>query len=206
MAPRSASADAVNMMIGRGGVRLVNDEGEVQLLQLEVLADEVLDDVERHQDYGFNSHPLDGASAVILALSGIRGRSLAVAVGDRRYRLQLEPGEVAISDDLGQKVHLTRDGIVVQTTGKITLQADEEVILQTPKLTATVTADATIDATGDVLVKSSSKATVEAPQVIVASDDIRLGGAGANKKVALVGDAVAGGFITGPGSTKVKAL
>jgi phage gp45-like len=39
---------------------------------------------------------------------------IVLVVGDRRYRLKnLQDGEVAIYDDLGQKVHLTRDGIRV---------------------------------------------------------------------------------------------
>lgn len=211
MAPRPAPMDAVRMMIGRATVRLVTQADGVQRLQLEGLADEVLEEIERHQDYGFNSHPLDGASAVTLALGGTRGRSMAVAVGDRRYRMELEAGEVAISDDQGQKVHLTRDGIVVETAKSITLQAGEEVIVQAPKLTAMIDGEAkvtcetaTIDASGDALLKAAGTAKVQGATVHVIGDDVRLGGTG-GAKVALVGDTVAGGVITGPGATKVRA-
>lgn len=47
--------------------------------------------------------------------------------------------------------------------------------------------------------------TVVANKVVVESDDIQLGGPG-GATVALVGDAVSGGVITGPGASKVKAV
>ncbi len=200
------------MMVGRGTVSLVDDGEGGQMLQLELLADEVLDEVERHQNYGFSSHPLPGAQAVTTALGGARGMSVAVVVSDTRYRIELQPGEAALHDDQGQKVHLTRDGIVVQTAKKITLQADDELIVQAAKLTATVTGEAkvtcqtaTVDASGDALLKAGGTAKVEAAHVLVESADVILGGASGAKKVALVGDTVAGGVITGPGAAKVKA-
>lgn len=174
--------DGLRMMVGRAIVRLVDDAGEAQALQLELLADEVMEGVERHQDYGLSSVPLPGATAVTLSLGGQRGRSLAIAVGDRRYRLTgLAAGEVALHDDQGQKLHLTRDGIVIVTPFDLTAQIG-----------------------GDVAVTAEGNATLTADAVVVHSDNIQLGGAGGHK-VALVGDAVAGGVITGPGATKVKA-
>ena len=45
--------------------------------------------------------------------------AVAVTVSDRRYRIRsLKQGEVAIYDDLGQSVTLTRTGIVVNGAGK----------------------------------------------------------------------------------------
>ncbi|NBB17559.1 phage baseplate assembly protein V [Caulobacter sp. SLTY] len=208
-------ADGLRMLAGWGAVSLVDDGEGGQLLQLEMLADEVQDDVQRHQDYGFSSHPLAGAEAVTVSLGGTRGRSLAVVVSDRRYRIDLAAGEVAIHDDLGQRVHLTRDGILIETEKQLSLHTGEKVVVNATgdvevntdgKAVVVAGGDATIDAGGNALVKAATKATVQAPQVIVDSADVRLGGAGATAKVALVGDAVSGGIITGPGATKVKAL
>jgi len=216
MTRKSAPIGDLRMSIGRASVSLVDDAGEVQSLQLEVLDDEVLDDVERHQDYGFASAPHPGASAVILAVAGNRRQSLAVAVGDRRYRLTgLEAGEVAIHDDQGQKIHLTRTGIVIETDldvtvttgGAVTFNATGDVAVNSDgKAVVTAGGDAEVNAGGDALITGVGKATVQAPQVIVDSADVLLGGSGAIKKVALVGDSVSGGVITGPGATRVKAL
>ncbi|MBI1408114.1 MAG: phage baseplate assembly protein V [Caulobacter sp.] len=214
MAPRKASIDAARMMVGRAGVALVDDSGDEQLLQLELLADEVLDDVVRHQDYGFNSAPLPGATAVTLAVSGQRGQSIAVAVGDRRYRLKgLQGGEVALADDLGQKVHLTRDGIVIVTSldlsfqvgGAVAINATGDVAVTTQG-SASVSADgdATIAAEGNVQVTATGNATVTAAKASLDAPEVHLGGSAGGGRVARVGDTVAGGLITG-GSTKVFA-
>jgi len=55
-----------------------------------------------------------------------------------------------------------------------------------------------------ILLQSPLKVVVEAPQVTISCEAIDLGGEG-GAGVARIGDAVAGGVITG-GSTKVKAL
>jgi phage gp45-like len=80
---------------------------------VQVEARGVADEHQHWQPYGFQSAPLDGAIGVRLAPGSNRDDLLVVMVEDRRYRLALVAGEVALSDDLGQKVHLTRDGIVV---------------------------------------------------------------------------------------------
>lgn len=167
-------------MVGRAVLSAIDDERGIQALQIEGLADEVQDGVERLQDYGFTSVPLPGAEAAVVYAGGLRSHGLVVAVGDRRYRLKaLGAGEVAVYDDQGQKVHLTRAGILVSTEKKVTIEAGEA-----------------------LLVKSDAKVTIEAPEVTVTSDNVKLGGDG--PAVARVGDPVAGGVITG-GSSKVKA-
>ena len=102
------------LTIGRAVLQLVDDAKGLQRVQLTALSGEVLDGVERIQEYGFTSVPLPGAEGVIAAVAGERAHSLLIAVDDRRYRLRgLAGGEVALYDDLGQVVHLKRDGIVV---------------------------------------------------------------------------------------------
>ena len=60
-----------------------------------------------------------GAEAIAAAVGGARGHLLALVVGDRRYRLKnLKEGEVALYDDLGHKVYLTRQGIVIDGAGQ----------------------------------------------------------------------------------------
>lgn len=106
----------VALMIGRAVLLAVDDNKACQTVQIRALNGEVLDTVERPTQYGFTSHPHFGADVVLLACGGSRDNGLAICVGDRRYRLTgLMKGEVALHDDLNQKVHLTRSGIVIET-------------------------------------------------------------------------------------------
>lgn len=153
-------------MVGRAVIAAVNDAAKAQALQISGLADEMHDDVERLQDYGFTSVPFPGAEAAVVYVGGLRSHGLVVAIEDRRYRLTaLKEGEVALYDDQQQVVHLTREGILVKTARKVTIDAGE-----------------------DVLVKSETAIAIEAPAV-------NLGGAG-GPAVARIGDTVEGGVIT----------
>ena len=75
------------------------------------------DGTPRLAEYGFTSRPHPGADAVALFISGDRSSGVVIATGDQRYRLHLADGEAAVHDDLGQKVHLTRSGIVIDGGG-----------------------------------------------------------------------------------------
>ncbi len=106
----------VALMISRAVVLLVNDGLKLQGLQVSLLADEVRDDVERFQNYGFTSHPHAGAEAIAASVAGNRDHVVVLAVDDRRYRLKsLQAGEVAIYTDEGDKIVLRRGGVVEVT-------------------------------------------------------------------------------------------
>lgn len=136
-------ANRVLMMIARGVLRGVNDDGKRQLLQVELLQGELRDGVERMQNYGFNSHPTGGDVAA-LSVAGNREQIIVLAVDDRRYHLVLQPGEVAMFDDLGNKVELLRDMV------KITAVQHCEVEAPTTLLKSAVTIDGSLTVNGNV--------------------------------------------------------
>lgn len=78
--------------------------------------------------YGFRSHAKSGAEAILCRLGAV-GELIALVVFDRRYRITLVEGEVAIFDDQGQKIHLKRTGIDVaaKSGAKIALKNDVDV-------------------------------------------------------------------------------
>jgi len=87
----------VRLMVARGVINRVTDTTKTQTVQVNLLADEVRDGVERPQQYGFTSRPFAGAEAVFLAVGGSRDHGVIVATDDRRYRpLTLAEGEVAL--------------------------------------------------------------------------------------------------------------
>lgn len=141
----------IAMMAARAVVRLVNDTEGRQRLQVEILKGELRDGVERVQDYGFTSHPLPGCDAVILCGGGAREQSIAVVVDDRRYRLKLQPGEVAMYDDLGNAVKLLRDKVHIVATQEVHVEAPTVRVAATTAIidadALTVNADTTFNGT-----------------------------------------------------------
>lgn len=71
------------------------------------------DEMDIVQPYGFIARAKAGAEAVVVSMGSDASQRVVILLADRRYTIALEDGEVAVVDDLGQKVHLTRTGIVV---------------------------------------------------------------------------------------------
>jgi len=187
---------AISGMIGRAILTAIDDATKAQTVQLELLADEVAEGVERFQQYGFTSVPHPECEAVVVFPGGTRSHGVVIATEDRRYRLVgLEAGEVALYDDQGQKIHLLRDGILIETDKPVTVKG-ENIVLE-------ASADVSIDAGGNVAIDAGGDVAIKGGNITL-EGDVALGAAG-GAKVALVGDDVAGGKITGPGATKVKA-
>jgi phage baseplate assembly protein V len=135
-------ARSMRLMVGRAVVRLVNDSLKMQAVQVSLLADEVRDNVERVQEYGFTSHPIPGAEAIVVCVGGSRDHAVVIAVDDRRYRLTtLEQGEVAIYTDEGDSIILKRNNNVEITTDTLTVKAATKVRFETPL----------VEATGDII-------------------------------------------------------
>lgn len=123
---------AVNQMLRRMRVLLdralltgVDYQGRVRLLQVSSRAGTAQDRVEHLEPYGYTSHPLNGAEALVGNLGGNGGRAVVILVNDRRHRIVVEEGEVAIYDHTGDFVHL-------RAGGEIHVRASTRVFLETP--------------------------------------------------------------------------
>ncbi len=136
-------ARRLRLLVTRGVLKLIDDAPGIQVVQVTGLAGEVLDGVERIQQYGLTSHPHPGADAIILNVGANRAHPVVIAVDDRRYRLHLAPGEVAIYDDQGQMVKLARGGIVTEAPKGHVHNGDLTI-------TGQLTVNGSISATGDV--------------------------------------------------------
>lgn len=105
-------------MVGRGIVKLINASGKAQTLQISGLKDELVSDVERLQEYGFESFPNvdDGTpEAVMLNINGNRDQMVAIKVHDRTLRpTDLEKGDVRMYDSHGNAVKFNKDGAEVE--------------------------------------------------------------------------------------------
>ena len=121
----------VMLIFGRGILKKVNNTGETGLIpssgtnpqrvQLEALAGEILTDVERWQNYGFESYPKADAEILIGAFNGNRSLAQAIAVQDHRYRPNdLSEGDACLYDANGARILCTDGEIRIgnKTTSK----------------------------------------------------------------------------------------
>lgn len=97
-------------------------DGQVRTFSASGREGETFDAREFMQHYGFASMPQEGAAGVIVYNGN---HIIAIASDDARCRPELKGGESVIFDDLGQKVHLSRDGIVAESPKRITATAPE---------------------------------------------------------------------------------
>ncbi|SMF48310.1 phage baseplate assembly protein V [Azospirillum oryzae] len=137
------------MAIGRGSITLVDDAGGVQLLQVQLGKDEIRDRTPRLAEYGLTSVPPVGSEAIVIFVGGDRSMGVAIATGNEDARPKvLAAGEVAIYDDQGQMVHITRAGIIIKGAGKpVTIQDTPKVRMVTDRL----------EVTGDIIDRCDSQ-------------------------------------------------
>ncbi|WP_171023574.1 phage baseplate assembly protein V [Escherichia sp. E1130] len=111
--------NSLQNIVTRAVITALDTAKKCQAAGLKLIAGDSKEGVEHLEPYGFTSAAQNGAEAVVLFPGGDRSHGMAVIVADRRYRLKgLARGEVAIYDDQGQSVTLTRAGIVVDGGGK----------------------------------------------------------------------------------------
>ncbi len=131
--------------VARAVLNVVDDEGNMQCVQISLLEDEVIDDVERFQDYGFTSVPEEGAEATVVFVGADRSHPIVVVADDRRVRKKgLKPGEVAVYHKNGDFIYLKNEKEIEikTTTFKVncttaTIAAESEVKLDSPLVTLT---------------------------------------------------------------------
>lgn len=139
---RSSSSDAAKRAYlgsSRATITKVDDKKKMQEVTIDGVADERRQGVERPQNYGFSSNPLppsengDAAEAIMMGLGGSRSHPVIIAIDDRRHRPKdIKSGESLMYDDQGQKMHLTREGIVVSAPKKITFVVGKSTIVMEP--------------------------------------------------------------------------
>lgn len=127
MTALGALAGRLRLAISRAVVTLVDDAPKLQEVQVTLLSDEARAKVERFQQYGFTSVPLEGAEGIALSVGGSRGHMVVIAIDDRRYRpLNLQPGETCIYNQHGDRVHVREDGTIdVIASTKVFVDAPE---------------------------------------------------------------------------------
>ena len=158
-------------MVARGCLNATDGTRPMRVIQVKLFAGEVREDVEHFEPYGFTSEPHANSEPLVLSLSGNRDHSIAVCIADRRYRLRgLKTGEVALFDDLGQKVHLTREGVDVYTPGHLHAVVKKDVDISVGgNCTESVGGNVIATVSGNVTLKTSA-VTIDSPSVHITGD------------------------------------
>lgn len=129
----------IRLMVGRAVITALDDSGGMQVAQVRLLSGEVREGVEILMQYGHSSMAPGKPEGVYFALGGDRDHGVMINVGTRSVRFKgLRPGESVLHDDQGQKVHLTREGIVIEGAGlPMTIRDTPKVRFETPLLECT---------------------------------------------------------------------
>lgn len=123
---------ALNMLAKAVTKKIIDTLGR-QTAQVEVTKGELIDDMERMQDYGFTSNPpVAGTDAIVAFLGGSREQGVIIRMENRQFRLKaLEAGEVAMFDDLGNVFKMGREAVDLVAVTKATVSAPEVQVMGT---------------------------------------------------------------------------
>ena len=120
------------LTITRIVVKAIADDTGLQKVKAQIFADFTKSEMERMQNYGFTSVPLEGAEGIAVFPGGNMDHGIVIAVDDRRYRLKgLLGGEVALYTDEGDYIKLARGRIIDVVTQTLNITATEEVNIST---------------------------------------------------------------------------
>lgn len=127
-------------------------QGVIQRVSATVWGDGAIDDRELIQHYGYTSRPKAGAEVIFIRQGG---QFIVIGSDDRRYRISLAEGEVALYTDEGDKIHLKRNRIIEIIGG-------EKVIINTKVAEVTATTSATVTSP-EVTAVASSRVLLDTP-------------------------------------------
>lgn len=172
----------------RGIIKSIT-EGKIKKVSASGRSEETFDDREYFQHYGFTSRPLKDGELILIREGN---HIVAIASDDRRYRIAVEDGEVALYTDEGDKIHFKRGKEIEIVCGnKLTATVDNDVEITTKraKISASekceiispdikLTSDSTVEISGDskVTINSDTKVEVNCDDVVINGSKVELGG------------------------------
>lgn len=173
-------------LAARAKLLRVDDSIAVQRVQIEALLGEARDLLERVQQYGLTSVPLEGAHPVVLLCpQGDRTQALAIAVDDVRHRpTGGGAGDVVLYDNRGNQIRL-KNGVIeivavadlhVQVTAQATVEAASVEVSTSEDISISISQDASVTISGDAVIACNG-------QIQIQSDDLQLGLGGVVRKL-----------------------
>ena len=213
------------MKLRKGVINLTDNTTKLQTVQVEGLADEIADNVERYQPFGLSTVlvdcPVDGKGAeCVLADLGSTSMRAVIVADDRRFRpVRGFQGDVvlygthdtptaATHSESTQRIALTDDGtadyrMLLKTKNcSIEMNSDDVIVIKNANATITIAASGAISITG------SAAASIDVPALNVTGNvaitgDLSVTGAVTNAGTNISRTHTHGGVQTGSGTTGV---
>lgn len=102
----------------------VKDSEQIQLVQVNMGNDEIIDSVERVQNFGLTSFPLVDSEAIVLCIAGNREHPVVIVADQGSKRPTLESGESAVYNAMDLIIKLTKGKIIELNDGSTLLEKD----------------------------------------------------------------------------------
>lgn len=113
-------------MVVKSLIQSADDSGELQVLKISMLKDEVKDEITRVQEYGFTSRPPKGAEAIVLCVNGNRENSIVIATDSSKFRPKdLAEGDSVMYNKNGVTIRLDGDDINIACDGKVNITCNQ---------------------------------------------------------------------------------
>ncbi|GAA5102797.1 phage baseplate assembly protein V [Wohlfahrtiimonas larvae] len=97
----------------RGVLSATNSAQSYQSAQVEGLDEEVIQDAELYQHFGFTSNPPAGTKAIVIPLHGLTSHSVIIATENGNFRVQaLKSGEVCLYNQSGASITLKNGRVI----------------------------------------------------------------------------------------------
>lgn len=162
-------ARRIKMLVQRSVLTRVKYDGKIRLLQVKVPGGQELADIEHLEPFGFTSHAPAGAECLVLAFGGNGSHSVGLQVGDRRYRMVIEEGDVAIYNQNADYLRLKNDGTA-------TLKSSTKVIVDSPQVEMTgtlkVAGATTLESTLNVALAATLSTSMTTPAATITTGTI----------------------------------
>lgn len=152
-------------LIRQGRLAILNDATDTQVAQVELFADEVVEGVERIQNYGLTSMPVEGG-VYLMNIGGKGNQPVIIAVNDDKYRLRIGAGEVALYHYEGHHIILKANGVIEANCTTLIANAEESVTVTTQTAEINAAESATIE---------TAAAKIDAPETEITGNAAILG-------------------------------
>lgn len=188
-------SNRIKVLLRRGVLSRVKYTDNVRLIQVKAPGGQALADIEHLEPFGFTSHAKPGAEAVLLSFGGNSSHTVGLLVGDRRYRMVIEEGDVAIYNTNADYLHLKADGTAE-------LKSSTKVIVDSPAVemtgTLNVAGATTLQSTLDVTDATTLQSTLDVTSDVTAGATIAASGAVSAPSMSSSG-AISGGSVSAGG-------
>lgn len=101
------------LLIAKAIVTRVNDSENIQIVQINLGNNEVIDGVERIQNFGFSSNPVNGSPAIVLCLGGERSHPIVIVTDSKENRPDVSSGDSVMYNSSGTKITLEGNKAII---------------------------------------------------------------------------------------------